>query len=137
LSRTLIPPTAEATAGFTLIETLVALAIVAASLVAIGALMGSSARGTRKLEQHVALVQAAYNALWLAFPSRLPPESPTQSGDSMAHLWRAQAQPFAGELSTPAGASAWVPQKITLQVRSPSGATMELETVRLFRRRAE
>jgi general secretion pathway protein I len=133
----MVSPTAKATAGFTLIETLVALAIVAASLVAIGTLMGSSARGSRKLEQHVALVQAAYNALWLAFPSRLPPAAPTQSGESMVHPWRAQAQPFAAEIGAPAGASAWVPQKITLEVRSPSGATMELETVRLFRRRAE
>ncbi|BAM87609.1 putative general secretion pathway protein I [Bradyrhizobium oligotrophicum S58] len=120
-----------------MIETLVALAIVAMSLVAIGALMGSSARGSRKLEQHVALVQAAYNAMWLAFPARLSPSSPTQSGESMAHSWRAQAQPFAIDAGGPAGASPWAPQTIKLQVRSPSGATMELETIRLFRRRTE
>jgi len=133
----LASPNDKATAGFTLIETLVALAIVAMSLVSIGALMGSSVRGSRKLEQHVALVQAAYNALWLAFPSRLAPASPTESGESMTHLWHAQAHPFAIDAGAPAGASTWVPQRITLQVRSPSGATMELETVRLFRRRTE
>ncbi|UFZ07876.1 prepilin-type N-terminal cleavage/methylation domain-containing protein [Bradyrhizobium ontarionense] len=137
MSRTLVSLDDKATAGFTLIETLVALAVVAVSLVTIGALMGSSARGSRKLEQHVALVQAAYNVLWLAFPSRLPPASPAQSGESMAHLWRAQAQPFAIDVGAPANTSAWLPQRITLQVRSPSGGTMELETVRLFRRRAE
>ncbi|MGJ4886752.1 PulJ/GspJ family protein [Bradyrhizobium sp. HKCCYLR20261] len=125
-------PDHNATAGFTLIETLIALAIVAVSLVAIAALTGSSSRGSRKLEQHVALVQAAHNALWLAFPSRLP-ASGMQSGETVAHTWRAQAQPLAAE----PGASAWTPQKIVLQVRSPSGATMELETIRLFRRQAE
>ncbi|MGJ5180161.1 PulJ/GspJ family protein [Bradyrhizobium oligotrophicum] len=125
-------PDHNAAAGFTLIETLVALAIVAVSLVAIAALMGSSSRGSRKLEQHVALVQAAHNALWLAFPSRLT-AAQMQSGETMGHAWRAQAQP----LATEPGASAWTPQKVVLQVRSPSGATMELETVRLFRRRTE
>jgi general secretion pathway protein I len=136
LSRTLVSPD-KVIAGFTLIETLVALAIVAVSLVAIGALMGSSVRGSRKLEQHVALVQAAHNGLSLAFASRLPPASSTQSGETMAHLWRAQAQPFAIDVAAPAGSSAWQPHRITLQVRSASGATIALETVRLFRRRAE
>ncbi|MGJ4931267.1 PulJ/GspJ family protein [Bradyrhizobium sp. HKCCYLS2038] len=137
MSRPLMSPGSEATAGFTLIEALVALAIVAVSLVAIGALMGSSVRGTKKLEQHVALVQAAYNGLWLAFPSRSSPASETQSGESMAHLWRARTQPFAIDNGVPDSASAWMPQKVTLQVRSPSGETIELETVRLFRRRTE
>jgi general secretion pathway protein I len=138
LSRTLVSPNDRATAGFTLIETLVALAVVAVSLVAIGALMGSNARGSRQLEQHVALVQAAYNALWLAFPSRLSPDdSPVQSGESMAHSWRAEAEPFAFPLDAPAGQVAWAPQKITLRVRSNSGATIDLETVRLFRRPAQ
>jgi general secretion pathway protein I len=135
LSRTLASPNDKATAGFTLIETLVALAVVAVSLVAIGALMGSNARGSRQLEQHVALVQAAYNALWLAFPSRLSPDdSPVQSGESMAHPWRAEAEPFAFPLGAPTGQVTWAPQKITLRVRSNSGATIDLETVRLFRR---
>jgi general secretion pathway protein I len=137
LSRTLVSPSDKATAGFTLFETLVALAIVAVSIVAIGTLMGTTARGSRQLEQHVALVQAAYNALWLAFPSRLPPASPTQSGESIAHLWRAEAEPFAIDLPTPTRDVTWAPQKITLRVRSNSGATIDLETVRLFRRRAE
>ena len=137
MSRTPVSPNDKATAGFTLIETLVALAIVAVSLVAIGALMGSNARGSRQLEQHVALVQAAYNALWLAFPTRLASDSPVQSGESMAHLWRAEAEPFAFLQGTPSGNAAWAPQKITLKVRSSSGATLDLETVRLFRRTAQ
>ena len=137
MPRTLVSPNDRSTAGFTLIEALVALAIVAVSIVAIGTLMGSTARGSRQLEQHVALVQAAYNALWLAFPSRLPPDSPTQSGESTAHSWRAEAAPFAVDFGTPAGAAVWAPQKITLKVRSSSGATIDLETIRLFRRRAE
>ena len=137
MPRTLVAPNDRAAAGFTLIETLVALAVVAVSLVAIGALMGSTARGSRQLEQHVALVQAAYNALWLAFPSRSSPDSPVQSGDSMAHAWRAEAEPFAIDMGVPTGDVAWTPQKIRVRVRSNSGAAIELETIRLFRRPAQ
>ena len=124
-------------AGFTIIEALVALAIVAISLAAIGSLMGSSARGTRRLEQHVALVQAAYNALWFSFPSRSPPLSGGQSGQSMEHVWRADVEPFAMDFGAPTAKVLWVPQRIRLQVQSSSGATIDLETVRLFRRRSE
>ena len=137
MSQALVSPTHKAIAGFTLIEALVALAIVAVSVVAIGALMGSAARGSRQLEQHVALVQAAYNALWLAFPSRSPPASSTQSGESIEHLWGAATEPFAIDPGAPAGEVVWVPQKVMLRVRSSSGATIDLETVRLFRKRTE
>ncbi len=137
MSQALVSPTHKATAGFTLIEALVALAIVAVSVVAIGALMGSAARGSRQLEQHVALVQAAYNALWLAFPSRSPPASGTQYGDEIGHLWSAHTEPFAIDFDAPNGDVVWVPQKVRLRVRSSSGATIDLETVRLFRKRTE
>jgi general secretion pathway protein I len=123
-----------ATAGFTLIEALVALAIVAVSVVAIGALMGSTARGTRQLEQHVALVQAAYNALWLSFPSRAPALAGTQSGDAIEHAWRADREPFAVDFGVPTSEVHWVPQKIRLRVQSSSGAALDVETVRLFRK---
>src|SRR5437867_4271159 len=46
-----------ACAGFTLIEAVVALAVVAIMLTAIGAVATTSARGTRSLEQHLALVE--------------------------------------------------------------------------------
>jgi general secretion pathway protein I len=129
---TVSPPDKDA--GFTIIEALVALAIVAVSLAAIGSLMGSSARGTRQLEQHVALVQAAYNALWLSFPSRSPPSSSTQSDRSAEHAWRADLEPFAIDFGTPTGEVLWVPRKVKLRVQSGSGALVDLETVRLFRK---
>lgn len=137
MSRAVVSPTHRPTAGFTLIETLVALAIVAMSLVAIGTVMGSTARGARQLEQHVELIQAAYDALWLSFPSRALPPSNIQSGQSMEHAWRAGLEPFAVDFGAPSGEVLWVPRKVRLRVQSSSGAIVDLETVRLFRRRTE
>ena len=45
-------------AGFTLVEVLVALAVTAAVITAIGLLMGSNARATRALERRAALISA-------------------------------------------------------------------------------
>jgi general secretion pathway protein I len=89
--------------------------------------MGSSACGTRQPEQHVALVQAAYDALWLSFPSRSPPPSGSQSDQSMEHAWRADIEPFAVDFGAPAGGVLWVPLKIRLRVQSGSGATIDLD----------
>lgn len=46
-------------AGFTIIEALVALAVVAGSLAAIGSVIAASTRGAPALEQRVALLQTA------------------------------------------------------------------------------
>ena len=52
-------PTDRRDAGFTIsIEVLIALAIVAVSIVAIGFADGGQVAGVRSLEQHVALMQA-------------------------------------------------------------------------------
>src|SRR5262245_14642763 len=55
--------------GFTLIEVLVALAVVAASLAAIGSLIATSVRGAHAVEQHVALVERT-RAIMAALPRR-------------------------------------------------------------------
>lgn len=135
LSRPVVPQTDVPTAGFTIIEALVALAVVAVSIVAIGSVMASTARGTRQLEYHVALVQAAYDALWLALPPRSGPVPPELDGQTIDHNWRANFEPL--QIDGPAEDVPWIPQKVTLQVLSPSGSSIHLETVRLFRRPAK
>ena len=82
------------TAGFTIIEALVALAVVAITVVAIGSVMASTARGTRQLEDHVALVQAANNILWEGLPARSGPVSPVLSGQMMDNNWRSDIEPL-------------------------------------------
>jgi len=120
-------------AGFTLIEALIALAVVAISVGAIAVLMGTTARGTRQLENHVALVQAAASVLWLDLPARTDPVPPTLSGDTASHRWRADFDRITVPLATD-GEARWLPLRVTLQVTSPMGASMQIETVRLFKR---
>ena len=68
-------PTDRPDAGFTIIEVLIALAVVAVSIVAIGSVMSTNARGVRSLEKHVALMQTAQTVMATAIPprSRLAP----------------------------------------------------------------
>jgi general secretion pathway protein I len=110
---------------------------VTVTIVAIGSVMASNTRGTRQLENHVALVQAANNILWLGLPARTDPISPVLTGQNMDHDWRADIEPLAVEPNAPTDKPAdklsWVPAKIRIEVRSPSGSVLSLETVRLFR----
>jgi general secretion pathway protein I len=136
LSRAVVSQADKPTAGFTIIEALVALAVVAISIAAIGSLMASTARGTRQLEQHVALVQVANNVMWLNLPSRSEPAPENLAGETMKHPWREKIEPFV-EINAPAGDVKWVPERVRLQVRSPFGSVINMETVRLFRKTSQ
>jgi general secretion pathway protein I len=137
LSRAANHRTSGATAGFTIIEALVALALVTVTIVAIGSVMASTARGTRQLENHVALVQAANNILWLDLPSRTDPVSPVLSGRTMDHNWRTEIEPVAVNLDGPAADSPWQPLRLRIEVQSPAGSVISLETVRLFKKQPQ
>lgn len=122
------------TAGFTIIEVLVAIAVVTISLTAIGALTGITTRGVRSLEQHVALVEAA-RTVAASLPSRSKLASGEITGDLYGNRWRMGVTPYFGSASAPAADSPWVPKAISIRVQSPSGGTINLETVRLQRKR--
>jgi general secretion pathway protein I len=120
--------------GFTLIEVLVALAVVAASLAAIGGLIATSVRGTRAVEQHVALVERA-RAIMAALPRRDELSIGQATGDIAGYPWQIAV------LHYPTGqtgaASQWVPRTIVTTVRSRSGTALQVHTVRLVRRTSE
>jgi general secretion pathway protein I len=125
------PPTDGPSAGFTIIEVLVALAVIAVSIVAIGSVMSTNVRGVRSLEQHVTLMQAVRMIAATEIPSREKIGFGTWSGRTADHQWRIDVSPM-GEEWAPAGADiAWAPALVRVQVRSPSGAVTDLETVRL------
>ncbi|MGJ5200924.1 PulJ/GspJ family protein [Bradyrhizobium sp. HKCCYLRH1030] len=120
-------------AGFTLIEVLVALAIVSVSIIAIGAVVSRNAASVRKLEQHVTLVTDMRLALatMLADRGRLQPGRIDQRSGSGAVVL--QVRPLGGDWNEPAGQTGWIPEAVTLRVKTGSGAVADVQTVRLAR----
>lgn len=119
-------------AGFTLIEVLVALSIVAMAVSSIGALIASTARGNRSIEAHLLSVQAA-RALMTAMPDRDQLVPGTLTGITADQQWRLDVSPLAVERAAKQPKSPWVPQIVVLSVRSPIGAELQITTVRLGR----
>jgi general secretion pathway protein I len=113
--------------GFTLIEALVALALIAASLAAIAGLMAANARATRVLDQRLALMETARTVL-AGLPARnqLVPGSIT--GETSGHRWRVDVGALAVD---DAPRSPWLPQVVTVRVEAPTGQLVRLDTVRL------
>ena len=124
----------RACAGFTIIEVLVALALVAAALAAIGSLIATNARGTRALEERIALIETA-RAIETGLMQRDMLSADKLDGEIDGQRWHIDVTPFAtGSDDRDTG---WIPQSIVIRVRSRSGARIELSTVRLLRRAKE
>jgi general secretion pathway protein I len=124
-------------AGFTMIEVLVALALVAVVIVAIGSLMASNIRGVRAFEQHVALTQATRAAMIAGIAPRTELRAGNSSGRIEGYRWAVDVAPLGGQWSEPPGGAPWLPQLVRLRVRSPNGAVSDIRTVRLIPRPAE
>ena len=119
-------------AGFTLIEALVALAVVAVSLTAIGSLVATNARGTRALDQRLALVETT-RAIVTGLPDRDQIVPGSLSGEYNYPHWRVDTAPFAASFVDPRRATPWTPEAIVVRVQSPSGQVLRIDTVRLNR----
>jgi general secretion pathway protein I len=115
-----------------MIEALVALTVVATVLASIGSLIAVSRTGTRTLEQRVALTEALRLVSATAPPAAQLAGS-EQSGLSSGFAWRIAMLPFIDQdaIESP---SAWIPQKVVIQVRAPSGAVSSVETIQLVKR---
>ncbi len=120
--------------GFTIIEVLIALAIVAVSMVAIGSVMATNAHGVQSLESHVALMQTARMVMATAVPGHPDIAPGVTSGKIRDYRWQVDIGPVGGEWVVPDAEAPWIPQLVKLHVRSPTGATVMLETVRLMHR---
>ncbi|MGA9216467.1 MAG: prepilin-type N-terminal cleavage/methylation domain-containing protein [Methylocella sp.] len=126
----------DASAGFTLIEALVALAVTAISVAAIGLLMAGNIRGSGRIEQHLGLVETL-RAVETGLPDRTSLSTGTLSGEMHDQAWSVDVAPFPGDFVNPHAAQFWTPQTIVIKVQSPSGAALQLETIRLGRRTGE
>ncbi|WP_051952846.1 prepilin-type N-terminal cleavage/methylation domain-containing protein [Methylocapsa aurea] len=120
----------DSRAGFTLIEALVALAVVAVSLTAIGSLMAANIRGSARIEAHLRLVETA-RAIEAGLPNRNSLSPGNLSGEMAGHAWSLDVSPFPNELVDPRAANRWTPQTVVIKVQSPSGTLLEIDTIRL------
>lgn len=126
------PPIDSRNAGFTIIEVLIALAVVAVSIVAIGSVVSTNVRGVRTLEQHVTLMQTTRAVMAEEVPPRAEISFGTLSGKTNDEQWRIAVGPMDGEWGAAGDKVAWIPALVRIQVRSPSGAVMDVRTVRLM-----
>jgi general secretion pathway protein I len=123
--------------GFTLIEALVALAIVAAVLGSIGAVIATTVKGTRGIDQRLALGGTA-ETLLAALPARTLLKPGRQSGETAGHRWRVDVSPMNVAVSTDAPLTQrFVPLAVSLRLQAPGGPAMQVTTVRLVPKVAE
>jgi general secretion pathway protein I len=120
-------------AGFTLIEVLVALSVVAVSLVAIGSLIASTIRGVRSLDRHLALAETA-RAVMTGLPNRDELARGSLQGELADHRWRVDVSPFPIDNPQMLEQARWIPQTVVIRVQSPQGGILQLNTVRLKHR---
>lgn len=120
--------------GFTLIEVVVTLAVIAAILLSVGSLVGAAVRGTRALDDHLVLVETA-RAIEAGLPDRDTLAVGTLSGESDGQRWRVDVRPYPGRLDaqTP---TPWMPLIAAITVQTPSGTSLTVTTVRLGRKPA-
>jgi len=132
LLRTPRRKTQRPNAGFTLVEQLVAIAVMALTLLAIARLVGSTSRGARQIEQRVSLIQAA-NSMLFDMPARAGPTAPESDGEAWGHRWRRRVSPAEVGPDPAAENNRWTPMHVDLLVQGASGSAIRLHTIRLQR----
>lgn len=111
-------------------ESLVALAVIAIVLAAIGSLIAANTRGTRMISERLSLVQSVRMLL-----TSLPDGNQLAADDTRGQIgddrWRIDVLPFtAGFLRSDVPAP-WIPQTVVVRVESPGGEILRVDTVRL------
>jgi general secretion pathway protein I len=128
-------PDPPRTAGFTLIEALAALTVMMISMAAIAALANSSMRSSLHVERHLAQIETARKII-AGLPSRKDLAEGSLTGALDNHQWRLDAAPFPNALTPQNAPVAWEPVRLALRVLSPTGAVIEIDTIRLRKRAA-
>jgi general secretion pathway protein I len=130
LSRSTRSKRRRATDGFTLIEVVVALAVIAVVLTAIGSLIAASVRGARALDYHLTLVETA-RAIETGLPDRADLKPGTLAGEVSGQRWRVDVRPLPAVEVETQKPTPWIPQSVVITVQSPGGSILQVNTVRL------
>jgi general secretion pathway protein I len=123
-------------AGFTLVEALAALAVMAIGMAAIGELSNTSLRSGLYFQRHLAEIETARKII-AGLPARKDLRDGSLSGVLDSHRWRIDAAPFANALAPVNAATDWRPQLVVLRVLAPTGGAVEIDTIRLHKRAAQ
>lgn len=128
---------AAASGGFTLIEVVVAIAVLALVLGAIGGAVGTTVKGLRSVDRQLPLLETAQGLL-AALPDRNALRPGVQRGTTGAVQWRIDVVPLNGAaLGTDVPQSAkWMPLLVTVSVQGRDGPPVRLDTIRLVPRPA-
>jgi len=87
----------------------------------------------RTLEDHVALAQTTQAVFSAAIPLHEDLAPGRFTGSINDHRWQVDIGAFAGRSVSDRVEAAWIPALVRIHVRSPSGAAIEVETIRLMR----
>ncbi|MFB6463400.1 type IV pilus modification PilV family protein [Bradyrhizobium tunisiense] len=123
------------TAGFTLIEALVALAIIAVMLGTIGSVIATTVKGTRAIDQRLALAGTA-ETLLADLPARSLLKPGRRSGELAGSRWRVDVAPMKMPGGDPAS-DRFVPLAVNLRLQRADGSAIQVTTVKLVPRAAQ
>ena len=126
----------DGTGGFTLIEALVALAIIAAVLSSIGAVIATTVKGTRAIDQRLALAGTA-ETLLAELPARNLLKPGRQSGELAGHRWRIDVTPMNVAVQKVEEKNRFVPLAVNMRLQAQGGPAIQITTVRLVPKAAE
>ena len=118
--------------GFTLVESLVALAVMMIVLSAIGGLTATSLRAGQHVERHLADVENAQQIL-AGLPARNELANQSLTGEMAGYRWRLDTAPFSAAFVDPRAQARWTPETIMLTVQGPGGVPLNFDMVRLVR----
>lgn len=122
----------DGAAGFTLIEALVALAIIVVVLGTIGSVISVTTKGTRSIDQRLALSGTA-ETLLADLPARGVLKPGRQSGELAGSRWRVDVAPMNVAGGNPA-TDRFVPLAVNLRLQRADGSAIQVTTVKLVPR---
>jgi len=123
-------PSSAPDSGFTLIEALVALAVLATGVAAICQLGFSTLAAARHTETRLALTGVARKA-YAALPERRALGDGAIAGKIDGASWRMVSTPFPFASPGAPPSPTWTPQAVRLIVAGPSGGQIVIDTIRL------
>jgi general secretion pathway protein I len=125
-------PQGNGSAGFTLLEALIAIVILALSLSALLQLYSTGLRGVANIDDHLRARLLAQSVMAeMSHDRRLRPGRLQGRLDKFA--WTLSITPFDEGQSAPQQPGPWTLHRLALTVTWPQGRRMELQTLRLLR----